>query len=72
MNIITVTKAIGSVVGSLFPVIFPNQEFKPKRLAAVVILFLVVLFAGEYFGFASVENALELTEQAIELTEEAK
>lgn len=72
MNAVSIVRAIGSLVGSLFPVIFPNQEFKPKRLLAVVVLFLIVLFAGEYFGFASVENALQLTEQAIELTEEAK
>lgn len=72
MNPVTIAKAIGSVVGSLFPIIFPNQEFKPKRLIAVIVLFLLVLFAGEYFGFATVENALDLTGQALGMTEEAK
>lgn len=68
MSFVNIIRAIGS----LFPVIFPDQEFKPKRLLAVVVLFIMVLFAGEYFGFASVENALELTGEAIELTEESK
>lgn len=72
MNPIIIAKALGSIVGSLFPVIFPNQEFKPKRLIAVVVLFLVILFAGEYFGFATVENALDMVGQAIEYTEEAR
>tara|TARA_R110002074_G_scaffold178539_3_gene342243 strand:- start:730 stop:933 length:204 start_codon:yes stop_codon:yes gene_type:complete len=57
-------------IGSLVPVIFPDKEFKPKRLIAVVVLFVMSILAGEYFGFASVEMALNLTEQAIELTEE--
>jgi len=70
MNPIMITKAIGSVVGSLFPVIFPNQEFKPKRLVAVIALFVIILLAGEYFGFASVENALDMVGAAIEYTEE--
>lgn len=57
-------------VGSLVPIIFPDKEFKPKRLIAVVVLFAMAILTGEYFGFASVEIALDLTEQAIELTEE--
>lgn len=57
-------------IGSLVPVIFPDKEFRPKRLMAVVILFVITLFAGDYFGFASVEMALDVVSHAIELTEE--
>lgn len=70
MNPIVIAKSIGSVVGSLFPVIFPNQEFKPKRLVAVIALFVIIILAGEYFGFSSVENALDMVGVAIEYTEE--
>lgn len=59
-------------VGTLFPVIFPKNEFKPKRAAFVFVMFIAMLFAYDYFGAATIENAIELTGSIVELTEEAK
>ncbi len=65
--------ALTLVIGflqSLVPVIFPKNEFKPKRAVAVVLLFFAMLFAIERFGNDTIEHAIEHTEQVVELTEE--
>ena len=59
-------------VGSLFPIIFPKNEFKPKRAAFVFVMVFLMMFAIDYFGAATVEQAIDLTGSAVELTEEAK
>jgi hypothetical protein len=55
---------------SLVPVIFPKNEFKPKRAVAVVILVFALLFAVDHFGNDTIEDAIDHAEQIIELTEE--
>lgn len=59
-------------IGSLFPVIFPKNEFKPKRAAFVFVMVFLMMFAVEYFGAATVEQAIDLTGNAVELAEEGK
>lgn len=63
-------KLILDFVGSLFPIIFPKNEFKPKRAAFVFFMVIVMMFAHDYFGAATIENAIELTGSIVELTEE--
>lgn len=65
-------KLILDFVGSLFPVIFPKNEFKPKRAVFVFVMSLVMMFAVDYFGAATIEQAIDLTGAAVELTEEVK
>ena len=72
MNIVAILKAIGSVTGSLFPVIFPNQKFKPVRAAFVIICIIAVAYMNERFGAAGMEQAIDISSQLIELTEEAE
>lgn len=59
-------------VQTLFPIVFPKNEFKPKRAAFVFVMVIVMMFAHDYFGAATIENAIELTGSIVELTEEAK
>ncbi len=63
-------KLILDFVGTLFPIIFPKNEFKPKRAAFVFVMVIVMMFANEYFGAATIENAIELTESVVQLAEE--
>ena len=63
-------KLILDFVGTLFPIIFPKNEFKPKRAAFVFAMVIVMMFAGDYFGAATIENAIDFTEDLIGLTEE--
>ena len=63
-------KLIASLVGSLFPVIFPDQEFKPKRAGGVLVCFLVAVVAINWLGLEGTLQAIEVTEEFIELTEE--
>ncbi|CAH9012450.1 putative TMhelix containing protein [Vibrio phage 199E37-1] len=57
-------------VQTLFPIVFPKNEFKPKRAAFVFVMVIVMMFAHDYFGAATIENAIELTGSVVELTEE--
>ena len=57
-------------VQTLFPIIFPKNEFKPKRAVFVFAMVVVMMFAHDYFGAATVENAIELTGSVVELAEE--
>lgn len=63
-------KLILDFVGSLFPIIFPKNEFKPKRAAFVFVMVIVMMFAYDYFGAATIENAIDFTGSVVELTEE--
>lgn len=63
-------KLILDFVGSLFPIIFPKNEFKPNRAVFVFAMVIVMMFAHDYFGAATIENAIELTESVVELTEQ--
>lgn len=56
--------------GSLWPYIFPKHEFKPKRLAGVLIIGTLLLFGIDYFGLETVEHALGLAEDVIDMSEE--
>ena len=64
--------AIFNFAGSLFPYIFPDKEFKPRRLAAVVILVALSAFMYERYGDEGAANIIENTSEMIELTEQAK
>lgn len=55
---------------TLLPIVFPKNEFKPKRAAFVFLMVVVMMFAHDYFGAATIENAIDLTGGIIELTEE--
>lgn len=59
-------------IGSLFPIIFPKNEFKPKRAVFVFVMAVVMMFGVDYFGAATIEQAIDLTGDAVSLTEQAK
>lgn len=63
-------KTIVSALGTLVPIIFPDKEFKPKRLGAVVILTVVAVLAIEYVGEGKMGTVLESVETLSDLTEE--
>lgn len=63
---------IFNFLGTLVPIIFPKNEFKPKRAAFVFLMIIAMMFAVDYFGAATIEQAIELTGDAVSLTEEAK
>ena len=65
-------KIILDFVGTLFPIVFPKNEFKPKRAAFVFVMVFLMMFAVEYFGAATIEQAIDLTGNSVELTEESK
>jgi hypothetical protein len=64
--------AILGFAGSLVPVIFPKNEFKPKRLAAVVVLLAASAFMYERYGAEGTEQIIDNGERLVELTEQAK
>ena len=63
-------KLIADVVGSLFPVIFPKQQYKPKRAVGAVVAVIVVAVLTSWLGIDSTVQVLEVAEDFIELTEE--
>lgn len=71
MNL-NILNSIFGFIGSLFPVIFPKNEFKPKRAIAVIILAIAMMFAVDHFGVDVVDTGIEKAGQLIELSEEAK
>jgi len=62
--------SILNVVGTLFPIIFPKQEFRPKRLVAVVVCTAVVVVTISLLGIEQTGQVLEFTNDLVELTEE--
>lgn len=65
-------RLILNFVGTLFPIIFPKNEFKPKRAVFVFVMVVVMMFGVDYFGAATIEQAIDLTGDAVSLTEQAK
>ena len=61
---------IMNVVGTLFPIIFPKQEFKPRRAVAVLVAFVVAIVAVHYLGVEGTEQAIESAGMLLELAEE--
>lgn len=59
-----------NAVGTLFPIIFPKQEFKPNRLAAVLICIVLAIGSVKLLGLDDTIQAIEVAEEIIELTEE--
>lgn len=57
-------------VGSLVPVLFPEKEFQPKRLAAVVVITLLLAGCIHFLGLDTTEALVDLSEDVIELTEQ--
>lgn len=58
-------------VGSLFPIVFPKNEFKPQRLGAVLAIIVTVSACVYFLGEDKTEFVIDKTEQVIELTEQS-
>lgn len=56
-------------IGSLFPVIFPKNEFKLNRLIAVIVLFTVISISLNYLNKEDINYILKSIEQIMPLTE---
>lgn len=63
-------KTILSFAGSLIPVLFPDKEFQPKRLGAVVVIGLLLGASVHFLGVEETTQLIELTDDVIELTTE--
>lgn len=63
-------KLITNVIGTLFPVIFPKQEFKPNRLIGVVIVTILVVGSVKLLGVEDTAESIELVEEVMDITEE--
>lgn len=61
---------IANIVGSLFPIIFPKQEFKPKRAVFALVVFGVVAGTVNWIGVDATTQALEFTSEFLDLAEE--
>lgn len=57
-------------IGSLIPIIFPNQKFNPKRLLAVVVILALLGVSTYFLGIDATESIVDLTEPVMGLTEE--
>jgi len=62
-------KVIFGFVGTLLPVVFPDNEFQPKRLGAVMALLIVIGFGVYIFDVTTAASIIDMTGDAIELTE---
>ena len=61
---------IMNFIGSLVPVLFPDKEFQPKRLGAVLLVIGALALCVHFLGLESTEALVDLSEDVIELTEE--
>jgi len=61
---------IMNFVGSLVPVLFPDKDFQPKRLVAVLLVIGALALSIHFLGLESTEALVDLSEDVIELTEE--
>jgi hypothetical protein len=59
-----------SAIGTLFPVIFPEQEFKPKRLAGLVVCLVLAVGSVALLGVEDTIHTIEVAETLLELAEE--
>ena len=66
MNPLLIVKSLGSLV----PVFFPKQEFKPKRAIGTVLAIVLSIVATVYLDEGQIGTVLDTAEQIIELTEE--
>ena len=66
MNIRLIVQAIGT----LFPVIFPKQEFKPKRLVGVIICLALAVGSVKLLGVEATNDAIEAGKEILDMTEE--
>ena len=66
MNPLILIKALGSLV----PVLFPKQEFKPKRAIGAVLAIVLAFGATKFLDEGEIDTVLDTAEQIIELTEE--
>lgn len=63
-------KLLANIVGSLFPVIFPKQQFKPVRLVGFVIAFIIIAGSVQLMGKDTTEDIVDIVEDVLEATEE--
>lgn len=70
MKFLVLSKALGPILGTIIPYFFKEQEFKPKRLAAVVLCGLFAWGLYSTLGSDGAEFVVELTEQLVESTQE--
>ena len=61
---------ITNFLGSLLPVVFPDKEFKPQRLIAVVVLMILVAVFVHFMGAENTDAVIDLTKDAMKLTTE--
>ncbi|AUR96408.1 TMhelix containing protein [Vibrio phage 1.224.A._10N.261.48.B1] len=59
-----------SFLGTLVPVLFPKNEFQPKRLGAVILFLIVCSVMVHVFGVETTSDVIELSSDAMKLTEE--
>lgn len=64
--------AILNFAGSLIPVIFPANEFKPARLVAVLTILATLIIGSCYVPMDDLKDIVDLTEDTMELTEQPK
>lgn len=62
--------AVLNFAGSLLPVVFPEKEFKPKRLAAVLLILAASYFMVTNIGVEQSKQVVEVAEDVMELTEQ--
>lgn len=51
-------KAVKAFVGSLLPVVLKKYPFKPLRAILTFFVVAALCYLNDYFGFATVENAI--------------
>jgi len=66
----TALTTVLSFAGSLIPVLFPDKEFKPTRLAAVVVIFILIGTSVYFMGAENTAAVIELTGDAMDLSSE--
>ena len=59
-----------SFLGTLLPVVFPDKEFNPKRLGAVVVLLITLSTIVHFMGVDNASAVIDLTDDVMELTTE--
>ncbi len=64
-----ITKILG-FLGTLIPILFPDKEFQPKRLGALIVCFGLALGAIALLGEESTKTALGVAEIFLELSED--
>lgn len=57
-------------VGSLVPFVFPDKEFRPKRLVAVLLIMLTLAGCIKFLGMDDTKGLVDLTEDVVQMTEE--